>query len=170
VLRPTLTADEADVPWILGGLAVAEGIEEAGGPKVEAAWPDLVVDAGDGRTVAALRADVQLGPGKVRVAVVTVRLDVSADGGDRRDDLLASIGDQFDRRTAELEEGVAGPIAAYEQRCRTLGHNLKLRLIPRGELRAHAAAIDPLGRLECRSPTGMVERVSVNQVRAVEIR
>ena len=168
VLRPKLSAEEADVPWLLGALAVADGIEAAGGPPVVAAWPDLVVDAGDRRIVAAIKTDVQLGPGKVRVAVVTARIDLTADAEDRREDLLSAIGAQLDLRTAELADGVAGPLAAYERRCGTLGHNLKIRLIPRGELRAHASAIDPLGRLECRSPSGMVERVSVNQVRQVE--
>jgi len=169
VLRPKLSSEEADVPWLVAALAVVEGIEAAGGPKVAAAWPDLVVDAETGRTVASVRADVQLGPGKVRVAVATVRLDLTADTEDRREVLLAAVCDRLDQRNAELAEGVSGPLAAYEGRCCTLGHNLKLRLIPRGELRVHAAAIDPLGRLECRSPSGMVERMSVNQVRSVQV-
>ncbi len=169
VLRPKLSAEEADVPWIVAALAVAEGIEAAGGPKMLTAWPDLVVDAEGGQTQAGIRADVQLGPGKVRVAVVTVRLDLTGEAEDRRDDLLEAIGTQLDQRTAELADGVAGPLAAYERRCSSLGRNLKIKLVPRGELRAHAAAIDPLGRLECRSPSGMVERVSVNQVRQVEL-
>jgi len=170
VLRPALSAEEADVPWLVGALAVAEGLEAAGEPPVRVAWPDDVVDAGNATTRASIKADVQLGPGKVRVAVVTVRLDLS-DGADaaRRNVLVDAIGAQLDRRTAELTDGVAGPLAAYEKLCITLGRNLKLRMVPRGELRGHAAAVDPLGRLELRSATGMVERVSVNQVRAVEI-
>lgn len=169
VLRPKLTAEAADVPWLIAALAVADGIEAAGGPEVTAAWPDLVVDAKTGQTRAAIRADVQLGPGKVRVAVTTIRIDLSEDSGDRREELLEAIGAQLDQRVAELADGVTGPLAAYEQRCSTLGHNLKIRLVPRGELRAHAAAIDPLGRLELRSSTGMIERVSVNQVREVAV-
>jgi BirA family biotin operon repressor/biotin-[acetyl-CoA-carboxylase] ligase len=169
VLRPKLTAEAADVPWLIAALAVADGIEAAGGPEVSAAWPDLVVDAQTGQTRASLRADVQLGPGKVRVAVATIRIDLSEETSDRREELLEAIGTQLDLRTAELADGVTGPLAAYEQRCSTLGHNLKIRLVPRGELRAHAHAIDPLGRLELRSSTGMVERVSVNQVREVAV-
>ncbi len=170
VLRPALRAEEADVPWLVGALAVADGIEAAGGSAVRTAWPDRVVDAQDGSTRASVRADVQLGPGKVRVAVVTVRLDVTGETDPaRRDELLHAIAAQLDQRTDELSEGVAGPLAVYEKRCSTLGHNLKLRLVPRGEMRAHAAAVDPLGRLELRSSTGMVEHVSVNQVRGVEV-
>ena len=169
VLRPQLTKDEADIPWLLTTLAVADGIEAAGGRKSVAAWPDLVVDAETGQTRSAVRAEVQLGPGQVRNVSATVRIDVTDDLGDRRDDLLEAICEQLDRRTAELADGVAGPLAAYEKRCSTLGRNLKIRLIPRGELRGHASAIDPLGRLELRSSTGMVERVSVNQVREVEL-
>lgn len=170
VQRPPLSAEEADVPWVLAALAVADGLEEVGEPPVRTAWPDLVVNAEDGSTKASVKADVQLGPGKVRVAVATVRLDLSG-GADqaRRDALVEAIAAQLDRRTAELADGVAGPLAAYEKLCTTIGRNLKLRLVPRGELRAHAAAVDPLGRLELRSATGMVERVSVNQVRAVEM-
>ena len=169
VLRPRLSAEEADVPWLVAALAVADGVEAAGGPKVTLAWPDQVLEAETGRTVAGLRADVQLGPGKVRVAVATVRIDLSGELGDRRQDLLDAIGAEMDQRNAELDDGVAGPLAAYERRCSTLAHNVKIRLIPRGELRGRAAAIDPLARLELRSPTSMVERVSVNQVRSVEV-
>lgn len=168
VLRPNLTAEQADIPWLIAALAVAEGIEEAGGPELAAAWPDLVVDAEE-RTRAAIRTDVQLGPGRVRNAVVTIRLDVTDEDEERREALLAAIGARLDAWSAELHDGVAGPVAAYEQRCTTIGRNLKLKLLPRGELRAHAAAIDSLGRLECRSPTGMVERLSVNQVRDVTL-
>ena len=167
VLRPKLSAEAADVPWLLAALAVADGIEAAGGPEVTAAWPDLVVDTETGKVRAAIRADVQLGPGKVRVAVATVRIDLTNDATDRREELLEAIGSQLDRRTAELAEGGTGPLAAYERRCSTLGHNLKIKLVPRGELRAHAAAVDPLGRLELRSSTGLIERVSVNQVRQI---
>jgi BirA family biotin operon repressor/biotin-[acetyl-CoA-carboxylase] ligase len=169
VLRPRLSAEEADVPWLIAALAVADGIEAADERPTRAAWPDQVVDE-DGALRAQIRCDVQLGPGKVRVAVASVRLDVT-DGPDpeRRERLLTAVCEQLDRRTAELAEGVAGPLAAYEKRCSTLGHNLKLRLVPRGELRGHAVAIDPLGRLELRSATGMVERVSVNMVRALEV-
>lgn len=169
VLRPALSKDEADIPWVVTTLAVADGIEEAGGRKALAAWPDLVVDAETGQTRSAVRAEVQLGPGQVRAVAATVRIDVSDDLGDRRDELLEAVCAQLDRRTAELAGGVVGPLAAYEKRCSTLGRNLKIRLIPRGEMRGHASAIDPLGRLELRSATGMVERVSVNQVRQIEL-
>lgn len=169
VLRPPLSAEEADVPWLVAALAVAEGIESTGGPKLSTTWPDRVTEAESGRTVAGLRADVQLGPGKVRSAVVTVRIDLSGETDDRRQALLDAIGARADERTAELSDGVAGPLAAYEKRCGTLGHNVKIRLIPRGDLRGHASAIDPLARLELRSPTGMVERVGVNMVREVTV-
>jgi len=169
VLRPRLSAEEADVPWLVAALAVADGIEAADGRVARTVWPDQIVDE-DGTLRAHVRADVQLGPGKVRLAVASVRMDVSADADpERRERLLTAICDQLDRRTNELAEGVAGPLAAYEKRCSTIGHNVKLRMLPRGEMRAHAAAVDPLGRLELRSPTGMVERVSVNQIRGLEV-
>lgn len=169
VLRPRLSAEEADVPWLVAALAVADGIEAADERPTRPVWPDQVVDE-DGALRAQIRADVQLGPGKVRVAVASVRLDVT-DGPDpeRRERLLTAICEQLDRRTSELAEGVAGPLAAYEKRCSTLGCDLKLRLVPRGEMRGNAFAIDPLGRLELRSATGMVERVSVNMVRSLEV-
>lgn len=169
VLRPRLSAEEADVPWLVAALAVADGIEAADERPTSTTWPDHVVDE-DGGIRAQIRADVQLGPGKVRVAVASVRLDVSDDPApERRERLLTAICDQFDRRTAELAEGVAGPLAAYEKRCSTLGRNLKLRLLPRGEMRGNAFAIDSMGRLELRSATGMIERLSVNMVRSLEV-
>jgi len=169
VLRPRLSAEEADVPWLVAALAVADGIEAADGRVARTVWPDQIVDE-DGTLRAHVRADVQLGPGKVRLAVASVRMDVSADADpERRERLLTAICDQLDRRTAELAEGVAGPLAAYEKRCSIIGRNVKLRMLPRGEVRGHAAAVDPLGRLELRSATGMVERVSVNQIRGLEV-
>lgn len=169
VLRPDLTAEQADVPWLIAALAVADGIGEAGGAPATAAWPDQVVDSETGQLRAGIRADVQLGPGRVRCAVATVRLAVTPDMEEHREELLAAIGTQMDRRTAELAEGLAGPLAAYEQRCSTMGRNIKVRLVPRGELRGQAGGIDSLGRLELRSATGMVERLSVNMIREIQL-
>lgn len=169
VLRPALSAEEADVPWLVAALAVAEGMEEVDGQPLRTAWPDTVVDE-QGNTKAMIRADVQLGPGKVRVAVASIRIDISANADEEHNErLLVAIGARLDQRSAELADGVAGPLAAYEARCSTLDRNVKLRLIPRGDLRAHASAIDPLGRLELRSGSGMVERVSVNMIRTLEV-
>lgn len=170
VLRPPLTAEEVDVPWLVGGLAVAEGIERATGAKSFTWWPDSVVDATD-RRVSQIKADVRLGPGRVAAAVVTARLDLAAlaVGPDRRDDLLEGVLTAFDRCRTELTEGPAGIIAGYERRCALLGRRAKVRLLPKGETRGTARAIDPLGRIEIASATGMVERLMVDMVRSVEL-
>lgn len=171
VLRPPLVAEQSDVPWLVAGLAAAEGIGDiATDRKVATWWPDLVVDAATDETVASIKADVQLGPGRVRVAVVTIRIDLEILGAtDRREEVVQAVMQRLDQRADELAGGVAGPLAAYEQRCRLLGSRLKIRLLPRGETRGSAHAIHPHGALELRSATGMVERISVDMVREMQV-
>jgi biotin-(acetyl-CoA carboxylase) ligase len=171
VLRPSLTAEESDVPWLVGGLAAAEGIGDVvTGRELATWWPDLVVGADTDETVASVKADVHLGPGRVRVALVTVRINLEIlDATERRDELVQAVARRLDQRNEELTEGVAGPLAAYEQRCRLLGSKVKIRLLPRGETRGTAHAIHPHGALQLRSATGMVERISVDMVREMQV-
>ncbi len=171
VLRPPLTAEESDVPWLVAGLAAAEGIADVvTGRQLSTWWPDLVVDAATDETVAAIKADVQLGPGRVRVAVVTIRVNLELLGAtELREEVVRAVTQRLDQRTGELADGVAGPLAAYEQRCRLLGNKVKIRLLPRGETRGTAHAIHPHGALELRSVTGMVERISVDMVREMQV-
>jgi biotin-(acetyl-CoA carboxylase) ligase len=168
VLRPRLSAEEGDAVWLAGGLAAAAAAQVIGGRPLRTWWPDLVVDAATGTPVAALSAAIQLAPGQVRSAVVTVRFDLTRLGLDpaRRDDLLGALlgvveGD-------ELADGAAAA-AAYEARCALLGNWVKVTLRPKGETRGLARSVDHLGRLVLESATGMVERIAVDALGDVDV-
>ena len=171
ILRPPLPAEQADVAWLLGALAAADGAEAASGRALSTWWPDTVVETDTGTTVIATRAEVQLGPGQVRSAVVTARFDLQALGVDpgRRDEVLEAFLRSLDDIGGRLSEGVAGVVAAYERRCGLIGRRVKVRLMPKGETRGIAQRLDRMARLELESGTGMVERISIDALRALEV-
>ena len=173
VLRPPLPPEEGDLTWLLGALGALEGAEAVSGKPLSTWWPDAVVDTDTGERVAMAKSEVQLGPGKVRSAVVTLRFDlqrlqIEPSG---RDDLLDAVLGAADRgyETLAGDDGPAGIAAAYEARCALLGQRVKIRLLPRGEARGVAGGVDRTARLELTSPTGMMERVTIDMVRDLEV-
>lgn len=170
VLRPALPAQEGDSVWLAGGLVAARAAEAVAGRALATWWPDLVVDAGTGEEVAAVKAQVQLGPGRVRHAVVTARFDLGRLGIDpsRRDGLLEALLASLDEAGGELGDGAAAA-AAYAKKCVLLGERVKLTLLPKGETRGVARGIDGGARLEIESATGMVERIPVDSLRHLEV-
>lgn len=171
VLRPRLTVEEADAAWLVAALAGAEGAEAASGMTVQTWWPDQLVDPDGGDSVGTTKAEVQLGPGQVKSAVVTIRLDLSKLGLERsqRDGLLEAVLTALDQRCAQLGEGTAAVAEAYQQRCRLMGQRVRVRLMPKGETRGTVSAVSGNARLELRSPTGMVERLGIDQLRELEV-
>lgn len=174
VLRPKLPIHLADVLWLIGGLAGAEAAEAVTGRHVGTWWPDGVVEAASRVTVGTLKAEVQLGPGAVRSAVLTLRFDLDALGVARSvsDELVSALLLSLDRSTALLDQGTEGcvqAIAAYDQRCILLGERVKVSLLPRGETRGVARRIDDASNLEVVSATGMVERISVDMLRRLDV-
>jgi biotin-(acetyl-CoA carboxylase) ligase len=172
VLRPSLTVEEGNVTWLLAALAATEGAEAVSGHSLATWWPDLVVEASaPDEQVGAVRSEVQLGPGKVRSAIITVRLDLARLDikSEQKDDLLEAVVLAVDRASERLDEGASAVAAAYEGRCALLGKRIKLRLLPKGETRGTAAHIDRSARLELESPSGMVEKIGVDQIAALSI-
>jgi BirA family biotin operon repressor/biotin-[acetyl-CoA-carboxylase] ligase len=166
VLRPQLAAEEGDVCWLAGSLAVLEGLEAASGQQLDAWWPATIVKGPERTMVASLRTDVQLGPGRVKNVVVTARTDLAAVGlgPEHKDAVLEAVVTGFDRVSEQLNEGAAVVAAGYEKRCAVLGQRVKVKLRPKGETRGRARSIDRTARLEVASPTGMVERVGIDQL------
>ena len=170
VLRPPLSVEEADATWLVAGVAAAQGAEAASGRKISTWWPDLVIDAETQEQVGALKVEIQLGPGKVRSAVASIRLDLDklGLGPDGKDALLEAVLAAFDTTTATLGEGSAGVAAAYDGRCGLLGRRVKLRLMPKGETRGVVRGVDRTARLELESTTGRVQRVAIDSLRDLE--
>ena len=173
VLRPPLEAEAADAAWLIGGLALAEAIAAVRPDAAPATWwPDQVVAGTDESTIASLLSEAQLAPGRVRAAIVTFRADLKAlglVGPDGREQLLNAILDSFNTVSQTLEEDVKAVGAAYEGRCAMVGRRVKLRIRPTGEARGIVAGVDAGARLQLRSSTGLVERVTVDMLRDIEV-
>lgn len=171
VLRPALAAEEADVVWLIGGLAAAEAATSVSGVDVGTWWPDDAVRVDTLEPVATIKAEVQLGPGRVRSGVVTFRFDLERlglDAGDRNR-LLEALLTALDARAQSVEEGTSRAVAAaYQERCVLLGRRVKIDLLPKGTTRGTAARVDRLGRLELESSTGMIERIGIDMLRKLE--
>ncbi len=171
VLRPTVSVEEADSAWLVAALAAAEGAQAVSGHELATWWPDSVVTAASHEQVAAVRAEVQLGPGRVKGVVLTLRFDLPGLGlgADRKDDLLEAVVHAVDDAVEGLAEGAGAAAAAYEKRCGLLGNRILIRLLPKGETRGTARRVDRSARLELESPSGLVEKITVDQVRDMKV-
>ena len=170
VLRPPVPAEDADVSWLVAALASADGAQAASGKELATWWPDSVVDAATRDQVAGVRAEVQLGPGRVKSVIITLRFDLPKLGlVDRKDDLLEAVVRAVDTVADDLADGAAAAAAAYEKRCGLLGNRMLIRLLPKGETRGTARRIDRGARLELESASGLVEKITVDQVRDMKI-
>ena len=166
VLRPTLAVEEADCIWMLASLAAADGATAVSGRELATWWPDSVVDAASGDQVAALRVEVQLGPGRIKGVVVTMRFNLPGLGLDasRRDDLLEAVVHAVDDGVEALAAGAPAIAASYEKRCTLLGNRVVIRLRPKGETRGTARHVDRAARLEVAARSGLVEKISIDQL------
>lgn len=171
VLRPALSVEEGNAMWLVAGLAAARAAEAATGTGMNTWWPDSVTPAGGRDVVSAVRAEVQLGPGKVKNAVVTMRFDLPTLGVpvESKDQLLEAVLNSVDEVAGELEEGPAAVAAAYEKRCAVLGNRVRIELLPKGETRGVAKGVTRTALLELESPSGMVERIGVDQLRTLHV-
>lgn len=168
VLRPTIPPEDADSAWLVAALASAEGAQAVSGQELATWWPDSVVDASRDQ-VAAVRAEVQLGPGRVKSIVVTLRFNLPKLGieVDRKDELLEAVVRAVDAASDEWSSGGVG--AAYEKRCGLLGNRVMIRLLPKGETRGTARGVDRGARLELESASGLLEKITVDQVRDMKV-
>ncbi|MDQ3573960.1 MAG: hypothetical protein M3378_12260 [Actinomycetota bacterium] len=173
VLRPPVPAEEGDVAWLVAAMGAVDGAEAAAGRPLATWWPDAVVDAASEEQVAGTKAEIQLGPGSVRSAVVSLRFDLQrlGLGAEHRDELLEAVVTSMDRASATLagEDGAAALASAYEQRCALVGRRVKIQMLPKGEARGVAGGVDTSARLVMRSATEMVERVTIDMVRTLQV-
>ena len=168
VLRPTIPPEDADSAWLVAALASAEGAQAVSGRELSTWWPDSVVDASRDQ-VAAVRAEVQLGPGRVKSIVITLRFNLPKLGIEtsRKDELLEAVVHAVDAATEDLSSGAVG--AAYEKRCALLGNRVVIRLLPKGETRGTARHVDRGARLGLESASGLTEKITVDQVRDMKV-
>jgi biotin-(acetyl-CoA carboxylase) ligase len=173
VLRPSVSPEEADISWLVAALAAADGAEAKTGMKLATWWPDSVVERESGDPVAGIKSEVQLGPGQVKSAVITMRFDLLRldidPSGEGKDELLDAVVQAVDRLSEQLAEGPARIASTYQDRCAMLDQRVKVKMRPKGETRGIARRVDRAGRLEVESLSGMVERIGVNQLMELEV-
>lgn len=161
VWRPAVAASAADLVWAaasLGLLRAVQALGEGDGPALW--WPDEVHDGG-GRLLGAVRAEVQLGPGRVTSAVVTGRIDLDHAGGYSREDVLVEVEGEMAAVAAVLDRDPDALRAACYERSALAGRRAVAHLLPKGEVRGEVAGVDPDGGLVLRSATGLRQRVSI---------
>lgn len=169
VWRPTLRAEEADLVWAaasLGLLGAARAL--LGGRTAGTWWPETVVDASE-RRIGELRAEVQLGPGRVSSAVITARLDLEALPGVDRNAATTEMIGGLRNGIEHLNGGLDELRASYSRSCVLIGRRVTARMLPRGAVRGAVRGIDELGRLQLVSATGLVECVPVVSFDRIDI-
>ena len=164
VWRPDLDAGGADLVWLAAGLGLLAGARAlTGNPALGLWWPDRLVDAGEDE-IGQVRAEVQLGPGRVTSAVVTARLDLGVFGDVERDVAIDAMTEGLLEFMGLTAGDVSGLLDGYREACVLTGRKVVARLLPRGTARGTVAGFDPLGRLELASTTGLIERVPLDNL------
>lgn len=161
VWRPTIPIEAVDLAWAAASLGLVRALDaHIDGPPPRLWWPDEVVDE-SGRVAGAVRAEIQLGPGRVTSAVVTARVDLDAVGAPDPADVLALVEVELARAAGELDGAPQDMPLAWEARSALLGRRVNAHLLPRGEVRGTVAGLDPHGALELVSTTGLRQRVPI---------
>lgn len=167
IIHPAFPADAEDVLWVVGLAAAARAASVA---QVRAGWPDLLFGR-DGTQVGAVGLGVHVDRGTIPRAVVSLRLDLGSLGSafeDRR-----AIAERFVtevvRCTTLAKDMCADLLEEYAGVSSLIGNRVKATLLPKGDTRGKATAVDPIGRLVLESPTGMLERLSPMNVLRVDV-
>jgi biotin-(acetyl-CoA carboxylase) ligase len=164
IVHPTILADTEDLLWVVGLVAAARAV------PVRAGWPDLLVIP-NGSQVGAVGLDVQVDRGAIASAVVSLRLDLGALGisCEERRSIAESFVVEVVRCTDLAKDMCADLLEEYAEVSALIGNRVKATLLPKGDTRGKAAAVDPFGRFVLESPTGMLERLSAMNVLRVDV-
>ena len=169
VWRPDLDAVGADLVWLAAGLGLLAGARAlTGNPALGLWWPDQLVDAGEDE-IGQVRAEVQLGPGRVTSAVVTARLDLGAFGDVDRDVAINAMTEGLLEAMSLGDGDPARLLDRYRGACVLTGRTVVAHLLPRGTARGKVAGFDALGRLELASTTGLVEKIPLDNLDRLQV-
>lgn len=169
VLRPRVLPEAESVLWVVALVAAARAV------GVRPGWPDLLF-TDNGTQIGAVTLDVQLGPGTIVSAVVSLRVDFatlltnaggssidaepSMDEESARAEAVAAFAANARRCSDLAEDRRADLLQEYAELSWLTGRRVRAKLLPKGETRGVAVTVDPLGLLVLESPTGMLERLS----------
>ena len=166
--RPeTLDPSAVDVGWAAVGLAAARALDACRDGRRSCLWPDLIACEPDDDLEVAVNSVCTLGPGRVELAALTVRVGPLG-GSEERTRVTDGLLLHLREAVTELDHP-ASILHAYRERCSTLGRAVELRLLPHGSMRGTAADIDDAGQLVLASPTGLRERIAVASVNEVRL-
>ena len=152
ILRPPLPMEREGWPYVAASLAIAEVLGET-----ETEWPDAVLPTGGLVPVARLGTYVEPGPGDAAWVTVTVLIENTRPPRTAQlSALVEAIVGRFDADPVEV-------LDEYRARCRTLGREVRARMIPMGadgpEINGEAVDVLDDGALVIRTAKG--SRVAV---------
>lgn len=170
ILRPDIELSHTNLLWLVGALAANESAAACSNVEVAIHWPDTVQLAYSKVPVGFVNVVSQLGPGRVEHAVVSLRFSLSGLGLSGTDgaELLDRAVLELDSASSLLADDRQHLIDAVTERTSAIGRRVKAALLPRGEARGRATAIDPQGQLVLETPTGMLENVAVDGLRDIK--
>ncbi len=170
ILRPDIALDGQDLLWLVAALAAADAGASCSRRDLTIRWPDTIGVVGTDVAAAFVNVVTQLGPGRIEHAVVSLRFRLSRLGisASHRADLLDQAARSLDDSASLLAEDPQLLIDAVTERSDLIGSRVKVTLLPRGEARGRATALDPSGRLVLETATGMLEHVPVDGLRTIE--
>lgn len=173
VVRPAVSPMQEALLWLVASLAAADALVEATGSGHMVIWPDRVIGKGAADQAAAAprcatNVVVQLGPGRIDHAVLAIRVELH-DLAVTKDHLTQELRRCVADTIRLLESDRLALVEAFTDRCSIMGQRVRVELMPRGEARGRATAVDPDGFLVLESPTGMLERIAPATLRSLSV-
>lgn len=152
VLRPHDLAPENEGRlWVAAGLALAKVLEGT------VRWPDLVIS---GEATCSINVVTLLGPGKVELAVVAVRIPPG---------VLSEWSRFLARLALAFEQTLASDnlVDSYLERFPLVGTEVEVSLMPRGVVAATVAGVSASGSIRLAMGSGRIGELPVSQTRWV---
>lgn len=177
VIRPAIDPLQEALLWLVASLGAADALDSVIGAPHMVQWPDTIVLEGDDGTDATrsvVNVTTQLGPGRVEHSVLAVRthldsLEAANGPHDTKALLLAALEQQLRAATRLIERDPLALLEAFNDRCVVMNRRVLVSLLPRGEARGRATAVDKDGFLVLESSTGMLERIAPASLRSIEL-
>lgn len=176
VLRPAIPAAQGGLVSLLAGTAMAEACEDVADQRAACKWPNDVLVAG--RKAGGILAESRLDGDRLdHVALgIGVNLDrpppelPEAGAVDAEDAaLLTEFLRSFARRYEPAHPAFAGAVvAAYRDRCATLGLRVRASTTDGGIVEGEAVGVDELGGLVVRTGSGAPAVVRFGEVQHLE--
>lgn len=174
VVRPNIAPMQEALLWTASALGAAEALTSATGTEQGVVWPDRIAASAvaSAERPCFVNVLVQLRPGAIDHATVSIRADLQALGIEgtesTRAALIGTMAEAVKASIELLEDDPAGLLAKFSERCLVMGERVHVKLLPRGDARGRVTAVDNDGFLVLESGTGMLERVAPASLRSLD--